>query len=102
MPELTVELNEQEYKALMSFKKVYDEIMEKEEHKDLNTYLRAVISRGINKMMWDIIPQDMTVLRNTIDSMQEVNPEFVAEFIAQALREGEVKQKAREKLLPYE
>jgi hypothetical protein len=76
-----------------------------DEELSFDVYVQIVIIQGLEKMLGDVIPGDAKVLWDTIKTMAEENPDFVSEFIADALRRGaEITQKeeAKRKLGPHQ
>ncbi|RLF09654.1 MAG: hypothetical protein DRJ68_04105 [Thermoprotei archaeon] len=86
MREIVVKVDNEEYRMIMNFKKVYDTVVEYES--DFNEYMRDVIREGLNKMLTDLPPKNVSVLLKTIQAMFRENPEFVCNFIVQVLKKG--------------
>jgi len=98
MPKLKLSISDESKRTLITFKKVVDTIMGKEV--DATNYLDLVVSKGIKSMLSDIIPKETDVLWDSIERISEVNPEFMSEFIVEALKKGDQinKQAAQQKL----
>lgn len=86
MKEIVVKVDEDEYRMLINFKKVYDAVIETES--DFNDYIRDVIREGLDKMLTDLPPKNVNILLRTIQAMFRENPEFVCNFIVQILKKG--------------
>jgi hypothetical protein len=98
MPKLESSISDKSKKMLVSFKKVVDTVIGEEMH--ITNYLDLVIDKGIKAILSDIIPKETDVLWNTIERISEANPEFMSEFVVEALKRGEElnKQAAKQKL----
>lgn len=83
----TIEISENTHRKLMAFKKVIDVVIEKELPNE-SAYGEMVISIGLDRMLQDPLPKEDTLLW-TMVGMFKKNPEFVCDFIAETLREGE-------------
>ncbi|GEM_PF-1497211 len=93
----TLELDDDEYKRLKSFKIVYDCVMgEDTEFTDWNIYIAILLRRGIESAIKDITTSDAPLLTRMFDE----NPEFVSTFIANSIKTGseKLRQEARQKL----
>lgn len=93
----TLELDDNEYKRLKSFKIVYDCIMgEDTESTEWNTYIAILLRRGIAEVIKDVTTSDAPLLTRMFDE----NPEFVSTFIANTIKAGSElqRQEARRKL----
>ncbi|MHA1603749.1 MAG: hypothetical protein ACTSWF_03730 [Candidatus Freyarchaeota archaeon] len=85
-----IEISDEVYRKFKAFTKVVDAVVG-EEIGDETVYADFVLSMGIDKLLQDPLP-DEPILQDTIVSMFNKNPEFVAEFIAETLKEGQIKQ----------
>ncbi|MBS7269688.1 MAG: hypothetical protein KIH10_12725 [Candidatus Freyarchaeota archaeon] len=83
-----IEVSDAVYRKFKAFMKVVDAVMG-EEVGDETIYADFVLSMGIDKLLQDPLPDD-PILRSTMVSMFKKNPEFVAEFIAETLKEGQM------------
>ena len=54
----------------------------------IGNIVRDVIREGLNKMLTDLPPKNVSVLLKTIQAMFRENPEFVCNFIVQVLKKG--------------
>jgi len=93
----TLELDDNEYKRLKSFKILYDCVMgEDPEFTDWNIYIGILLRRGIESAINDITTSDAPLLIRMFDE----NPEFVSTFIANNIKTGseKLRQEARRKL----
>ncbi|MHC1628743.1 MAG: hypothetical protein ACXQTI_07935 [Candidatus Nezhaarchaeales archaeon] len=86
MKEIVIKVDEEEYRMIINFKKVYDAVIEAES--DFNDYMRDVIREGLDKMLTDLPPKNVNVLLRTLQAMFRENPEFVCNFIVQVLKKG--------------
>ena len=86
MKEIVVRVDEEEYRMIINFKKVYDAVVETES--DFNDYMRDVIKEGLDKMLSDLPPKNVNILLKTLQAMFRENPEFVCNFIVQILKKG--------------
>ncbi|RLF05385.1 MAG: hypothetical protein DRJ60_05665 [Thermoprotei archaeon] len=86
MKEIVIKIDEEEYRMIINFKKVYDAVIEAES--DFNDYMRDVIREGLDKMLTDLPPKNVNVLLRTLQAMFRENPEFVCNFIVQVLKKG--------------
>jgi len=87
MSELESFVSAESGKMLMSFKKVVDTVIGEELH--ITIYLDLVVDKGIKAILSDIIPKETDALWNTIERICEANPEFMSEFVVEALERGE-------------
>jgi len=86
MAQLQIDTDEQVLRRLQCFQKVVQEILGEE--MSFDTYLQLVILQGLEKMLRDVITADAEVLWVTVKGMAEENPEFVYQFITDALQRG--------------
>lgn len=82
---LEFDLEENAYKRLSSFKRVYDSVVEQDA--PFGEYLATVISLGLDTMLLDLISTDPEVLKNTLIAMNKENPDVIADFIVRILTE---------------
>ena len=86
MKEIVIRVDDDEYRMIINFKKVYDAVIEAES--DFNDYMREVIREGLDKMLTDLPPKNVNILLKTLQAMFRENPEFVCNFIVQILKKG--------------
>ena len=86
MKEIVIRVDDNEYRMIINFKKVYDAVIEAES--DFNDYMREVIREGLDKMLTDLPPKNVNILLKTLQAMFRENPEFVCNFIVQILKKG--------------
>jgi len=83
----SIKVSDEVYRKFKAFTKVVDAVIG-EEIGDETVYADFALSMGIDKLLQDPLP-DEPILQDTIVSMFNKNPEFVAEFIAETLKEGQ-------------
>lgn len=86
MARLQIDIDEGVLLRLQLFQNVAHEIIEEELPFDV--YAQLVLMQGLEKMLRDIITTDAEVLWITVKGMAEENPEFVYQFVTDALRRG--------------
>jgi len=99
---MQIEIDDEMKKKLMTFKKIFDDIME--ENVDFDKYVSFMISQGIDKMIRDIIPPEHEW--DTIKAAFEADSAFMAGLIGDILLRGaqlnkEEKQEMKDKLSIY-
>jgi hypothetical protein len=83
-----IEVSDEVYRRFKAFEKVFVAVLGEEAGEE-TIYADFVVSSGIYKLLRDPLPDD-TILQDTMVSMFKKNPEFVAEFIAETLKEGQI------------
>lgn len=81
--QITVELDDECYKRLMEFKKVFDHLMERETTD--NNYFNLMLEAGIDNMLEHVMPEDSDVLLSTLKEINKEDPEFFSNFILKTL-----------------
>lgn len=101
MTDVKLQIDEADYKRILGFKKIYTAVSGEEI--TVEDFMLFVASKGMDSMVWDIIPQDTDVLKDTINAIKKENPEFFVEFMINTLKRGEVKEEAKKRIMqPYE
>ena len=95
-------LGDETVKKLMSFKTVFDEIMEEET--DFNDYVEVVLSEGIEKMLRDVIPEEHEW--DTLRVAFEKDYKFISNVLVDILSRGaeiseEEKKRMKNKMSMY-
>ncbi len=84
---VSVDISEEAYEAVKHFSKVIAQVIG-EELGNVDEYADFIIKVGIKKMLMDVIPDD-ELLQATLWTMFQDNPEYLCDFLARTLEEGE-------------
>lgn len=76
---IDIELDDEDYKTVKHFKKVFDAIMEEETK--MKDYLKAIIVIGLNSMLKDVTSQEKEILWQTILAINKEKPDFFSDFV---------------------
>lgn len=81
---MNIKIDDEMEKKLMTFKDIFDEIME--ENVDFDKYVSFMITQGLDKMIRDIIPPEHEW--DTIKAAFDADSEFMAGLIRNILLKG--------------
>nr|MDO8098154.1 hypothetical protein [Candidatus Njordarchaeota archaeon] len=100
----TVEVSEDIHGKVNAFTRVIDAILGQGLESE-SAYLELLVFNGIEKVLQDLFPKEELLLKTMIKMFNE-DPEFVSEFIAKTMKEGQILQEEgaielRERLKSY-
>lgn len=85
---LTIELSEEAGRKLKAFGKIMEVILGQQDvPKTESDRAEPVIPIGLEHMLQDVLPREDMLLR-TMAQMFDRNPEFVCEFVSNAIKQG--------------
>jgi len=58
--------------------------------------IELVVSIGLNKMLQDLLPKDEPIAQRAMSQMFNLNPEFIADFMSNAIKEGGEQQQSQQ------
>ncbi len=98
---VSVEISDETYELIKSFKKVIDAVMEEKMEK-MDDYISLILRVGMTKMLMDVVPDD-ELLRMTILAMFKDNPHYLCDFVAKILssEEHNVRKPKEEWMVAY-
>lgn len=98
---IELKLEDQEYRRIREFKKVFDVIMNGETAED--DYYRMMMGQGLKSMQKDVVPNDRDDLWRLFRDMSEDNPEYICSYLARLLKDEseEVDDELQEKAKSY-
>ncbi|MFQ6051405.1 MAG: hypothetical protein ACE5K4_06890 [Candidatus Hydrothermarchaeota archaeon] len=94
MPE--VEISDEIYKRVESFKKIIDTVLG-EEFESVEEYVELILEIGMERMLQDVLPEE-EMLQKTMTVMLRDNPDYLTDFVARTLKEGALIRKKEEEI----
>jgi hypothetical protein len=88
----SIQLSDDAAKKIRAFGRIIDAILGSENSpKTESKRTELVVSVGLDHMLRDVLPKEEMLL-NTMTQMFNLNPEFVCQFVADAIKEGKEEQ----------
>jgi len=94
-----VELSEETLRKLRAFKKVVEAVLGPDSPETDSELAELVILLGLDRMLRDVLPTGDVerIFHQTMVEMFKQNPEFVSDFVASVLKQGEQIREERAK-----
>jgi len=101
---VVIELDDADYERIVSFKRVFDAIMEEET--SLNDYFTTILAVGYDSMLSDVMPQEREILVEMLKAINRKDPQFFTDFMVNMLKRSEeraekLKEKVRSETVRY-
>ena len=101
---VVIELDDADYERIVSFKRVFDAIMEEET--SLNDYFTTILAVGYDSMLSDVMPQEREILVEMLKAINRKDPQFFTDFMVDMLKRSEeraekLKEKVRSETVRY-